>query len=117
MGRKTYESIGKPLPGREMIIVTRDKRYTAPGCLVTGSPAEALAHCRAHGHSKVFIIGGEALFRQTLQHCTHIILTTLARPVKGDILFPELPPGTFILEQSETITVPEPYTIERFRRI
>ena len=65
MGRKTYESIGKPLPGRSNIVVTRDPDYRAPGCQVVHSLDQALE--AAAGHDEVMVIGGAELYRQTLE--------------------------------------------------
>lgn len=115
MGRKTYESISRPLPGRTMVIVTRNREYQAENCQVAHTPSCAIDHCR--NNKKVFIIGGETIYRQTLELCSHIILTTLNRPAQGDIFFPELPDNTFVMESTETVHQPEPYTIKRYRRI
>lgn len=114
MGRKTYESIGQPLPGRRMVIISRNKDYHAKDCRVAHSPVGALEQC--NDCQKVFIIGGEAIYRQTMEFCSHIILTTLVRPAQGDLFFPELPDDTFVVERTETILYPEPYTIKQYRR-
>ena len=58
MGRKTYESIGRPLPGRTNIIITRDPSYTAAGCLVVHSLAEAIDLAKTKDQTEIFIIGG-----------------------------------------------------------
>ena len=86
MGRKTYESIGRPLPGRTMVIVSRNPVYTAPGCSVCASIDQALA--LAAGDNEVFVIGGVALYRQAIERAQRIYLTEVAADVEGDVLFP-----------------------------
>jgi len=87
-GRKTYESIGKPLPGRSMVVITRSGGFAAPGCIVVNSVAEAVAACR--GDAEIFIIGGEQLYRQTLDVADRIYLTEVQAEFTGDARFPEL---------------------------
>jgi len=114
MGRKTYESIGRPLPGRQTVIVTRNHKYQASDCLIAANPTAAIDHCQ--DSKKVFIVGGETIYRQTFEFCSRLILTTLCRPAQGDIFFPELPKNHFIMESQEKINHPEPYTIGYYRR-
>ena len=87
MGRKTYESIGKPLPGRTSVIVTRQPGYQVPGTIVTGSVDEALQACG--GYAESFVIGGAELYRQTLEHCQRMYITEIQRDFDGDAFFPE----------------------------
>lgn len=87
MGRKTYESIGKPLPGRTSIIVTRQPGYQASGAIVTGSVDAALQACSEYAES--FVIGGAELYRQTLGHCQRMYITEIQRDFDGDTFFPE----------------------------
>jgi len=93
MGRKTFESIGRPLPGRETIVVTRQAGYRAAGCLVAHSLAEALAQAR--GSDEVFVCGGGELYREALPLAGRLYLTLLAAEVEGDTFFPELPAEQF----------------------
>jgi dihydrofolate reductase len=87
MGRRTYESIGKPLPGRLNIVVTHDRGYQAPGCTVVGSLEEAW---RAAGNAEeVCVIGGTSLFRETLPIADRIHLTEVEADVEGDTFFPD----------------------------
>ena len=88
MGRKTYESIGKPLPGRSNIVVTRDPDYRAPGCQVVHSLDQALE--AAAGHDEVMVIGGAELYRQTLERAERIYLTLVKAELDGDALFPRI---------------------------
>jgi dihydrofolate reductase len=90
MGRKTYESIGKPLPGRSNIVVTRDPDYRAPGCRVVHSLEQALEAAAAH--DEVMVIGGAELYRQTLERAERMYLTLVKTEVDGDALFPDIQP-------------------------
>nr|AIA10620.1 dihydrofolate reductase [uncultured bacterium] len=91
VGRKTYESIGKPLPGRQMVIITRDRNYRVDGCVVAHSVEEALALARAQGESEVFIGGGAEIYAQTLPHADRIYLTVVEAEVEVDVFLPEWP--------------------------
>lgn len=88
MGRKTYESIGKPLPGRCNVVITRDVDFVAPGCVVANSVDTALSSA---GYSnEVFVIGGAALFQQMLPMTKRIYLTVIHHFFEGDVFFPKL---------------------------
>lgn len=87
MGRRTYESIGKPLPGRLNIVVTRNRDFRAPGCTVVASLDAAW---KAAGDAKeVCVIGGTSLFAATLPVADRIHLTEVESEVPGDTYFPE----------------------------
>jgi dihydrofolate reductase len=88
MGRKTYESIGKLLPGRTTVIVTRQRDYAIPGALVAHSVDDAIAACT--GDDEVFVIGGADLFRETLPTADRLYLTTVDAEPAGDTFMPEL---------------------------
>jgi dihydrofolate reductase len=87
MGRKTHESIGKPLPGRLNIVVSRNRDYRAPGCKVVGSLEEA--YQAAGDADEVSIIGGTSLFAAALPNADRIHLTEVEADVEGDTWFPE----------------------------
>lgn len=90
MGRKTFESIGKPLPERKNIVVTRNEKYEAPGCTVVHSPEEAL---RAAGDMpEVVVIGGGELFSQFMPRVTRMYLTLVDGEFEGNIYFPQWNP-------------------------
>ena len=91
MGRKTYESIGKPLPGRANVIVTRQMDYEAPGAVVVNSIEDALRVCEetSMGNAENFIIGGEKLYRQALKFCQRMYVTEIIRDYEGNVFFPE----------------------------
>jgi len=89
MGRKTYESIGRPLPERKNIIVTRNVDYVAPGCVVVGSIEAALKEADDGGAStEVFIIGGAEIYRLGLPHADKMYLTFVDATIPADVFFP-----------------------------
>jgi len=89
-GRKNYESIGKPLPGRKMVIVTRDLNYKAEGCAVVHSVENAIAYIERQGAKECFVIGGGELYKQTLDLTTRIFLTKVDCSPEADVFYPEL---------------------------
>jgi len=88
MGRKTYESIGRPLPGRMNVIITRDICYKAEGCVIVNSLAETFD--KANSTSELFIIGGGEIYKQSLPLVDKIYLTRVHASFPGDTFFPEL---------------------------
>lgn len=88
VGRKTYESIGKPLPNRTLIIVTRQPGFQAEGCLIVNSVETALALAEARGESEVFVIGGAEIYAQTLSLADRLYLTFVDAKVTADAFFP-----------------------------
>ncbi|MBA3016496.1 MAG: dihydrofolate reductase [Proteobacteria bacterium] len=113
MGRKTYDSIGRALPGRRNIIITRQVGYHVAGCETANSLDEALDLCR--DTVKVFVIGGEQIFVQALPLTDTVILTTISREVEGDTVFPTFEQD-FTVVSREVAVDPESYTIEVYRR-
>jgi len=89
MGRKTYESIGRPLPNRTNIVVTRDTGYVAAGCVIAHSVDEALEKARAVEQKEIFIIGGSYIFNEALPHTNRLYLTLVDSDEEGDVYFPE----------------------------
>jgi len=87
MGRKTHETIGKPLPGRENIIITRDNTYEAEGCTVLNSIDEISKYCR--DVEEVMITGGSEIYKYTLAQASRLYLTEVHTEVEGDTFFPE----------------------------
>ena len=95
MGRKTFESIGRPLPNRVSIVVTRDAEYEAPGAVVVHSVEQAIEQARrteqaTEGEPEAFVIGGEAIFREALPLCSRLYLTRVHAEAPGNVRFPEL---------------------------
>lgn len=86
MGRKTYDSIGRPLPGRRNIVITRNEDFTAEGIEVVGSLEEALA--LVEGEEEVMIIGGAQIFEQSMAIADRLYITFIDHSFKGDTYFP-----------------------------
>jgi dihydrofolate reductase len=102
MGRKTWESLGKALPGRENIVVTTQPDYVAPGAAVATSLEAALAMCA--GEAVAFVIGGYRLFADALPIASGIVLTELYRDFEGDTRFPEFDRSSWRETQREAHT-------------
>jgi dihydrofolate reductase len=88
MGRKTWESIGRPLPGRHNVVMTRSEGFAAPGASVVSSVQQALELLT--DHEEIMVIGGGAIYRQFLGRASRIYLTEVDAEVDGDVTFPEL---------------------------
>lgn len=89
MGRKTYESIGKPLDGRKNIVITRQAGYRASGCIVVHDLRSAFAACG--DAEEAFVLGGETLFRDVMPLADKVYLTVVRTRVEGDARFPAIP--------------------------
>jgi dihydrofolate reductase len=88
MGRKTFESIGRPLPGRTSIIITRQPEYKVEGCLVVHSLEEAIALAKARGEQEAFVIGGADIYAQALSIADRMYLTLVEAAPEADAFFP-----------------------------
>ncbi|GJD86573.1 IS1595 family transposase ISSsu9 [Methylobacterium hispanicum] len=93
MGRKTYASIGRPLPGRRTLVLTRDPAFAAEGVAVAHDWAGALA--AAADSEELMVVGGAEIYRLALPHADRIHLTEVAGDYAGDTYFPALEPGAF----------------------
>jgi len=89
-GRKNYESIGRPLPGRTNIILTRDTSYQAEGCEVVHTLKDALKIAEKIGDLSPFIIGGGEIYRMTLPYVDTLYYTEVHQEFDADVFFPEL---------------------------
>ncbi|WP_062104857.1 dihydrofolate reductase [Bacillus niameyensis] len=89
MGRKTYESIGNPLPGRTNIVLTRDQAFKAEGCLAFHSKDQLLEWIQ-NQDSEVFIIGGSEIYRLFLEEADRLYVTKIAHTFDGNIYFPKI---------------------------
>ena len=94
MGRKTFDSIGRPLPGRANIVLTRDPQWTSDGVKVVQSVEQALVAgeiaCEAADVDEIMVIGGEQIYRMTLDLADRIYLTQVDTDVEGDAFFPDI---------------------------
>lgn len=114
MGRTTYESIGRPLPGRRTIVVTRQPGWMMPGVDVARSVDEAL---EMQGASDMFIAGGGDVYRQTLDRVDRLYLTCLGRDVEGDTYFPPFDRAAFTVVAEEAhADEPLPFTFLTLER-
>lgn len=90
MGRKTFESIGKPLKDRTNIVITRNAAFSFPGVVTAGSADHALQYAADHGQHEVFVIGGAEIYRELLPVTGKIYFTRVKAVPDGDVYFPEL---------------------------
>lgn len=102
MGRRTFESVGRPLPDRRNVIVTRDPTYRAAGAVVAPGLDEALA--LAADEPEVFVVGGAELYRLALPRADRMYLTIVHAEVPGDTYFPPFDPDEWHLEREERHT-------------
>ncbi|MGZ9030213.1 MAG: dihydrofolate reductase [Burkholderiaceae bacterium] len=86
MGRKTWESIGRPLPGRRSVVVTRDRRFAVPGAEVAHSLGEAVLRCAEA--EEIFVIGGAQLYAEALPRADRLLLTEIDADFDGDTFLP-----------------------------
>lgn len=105
MGRKTFEAIGKPLPGRETFVVTRDPAFAPDGVTVVGDLDLALeaaaASAAAKGVSSFVVAGGGALYAATIGRADRLYVTRIAASPEGDTRFPPIDPAIWLLEATE----------------
>ena len=95
MGRKTFESIGKPLPGRTNIVISRSPSFNAPGCIVSSSLDEALSIAGDDHENEVFIIGGSEIYSLSIKTSKRMYLTFVQTTAKCDVFFPKYKPGNW----------------------
>ena len=87
MGRKTFDSIGKPLPGRTTVVISRDRKLKIQGCTVVNSLPEAIASCAKD--PQIFVVGGADIYTQTINLADILYITEIQKDVIGDAVFPE----------------------------
>ncbi|WP_096202527.1 dihydrofolate reductase [Bacillus sp. FJAT-45350] len=106
MGRKTHESIGRPLPGRDNIIITRNENYEAEGCIVVHS-TEEIKKLEQERSDEIFVIGGAEIFKETLPIADKLYITLIHEEFDGDTFFPEIDMKQWKLISSEKGIVDE----------
>ncbi len=116
MGRKTHESIGRVLPDRTTIIVTRQKDYKVSGAYVAHNVDEAIELATKLELKEIVIGGGGELFAQTLPITNKIYLTVVHAVFEGETLYPELPEGLFREKARKEVDASIPYTFIEFER-
>ena len=113
MGRKTYESIGRPLPKRTNIVVTRQQNFSAPSCTVVSDVPSALAAV-PEDEDEAFIMGGGQLYAETLDRADRVYLSVLTESFEGDILFPEMREDDFTALSTQVVadaSIPYSFTV------
>jgi len=114
MGRKTFDSIGRPLPGRRNIVLSKTAEKIE-GCEITRSLQEAIA--LAEGDEEIIILGGEEVFREALPLCQRIYLTVVHGSYQGDVHFPEIPAGFSEMSRVEREDVTPPLSFLVYEKV
>ena len=121
MGRNCYQSIGRPLPKRTNVIITRDPFFIASNCLIAHSINEALEIAYDNGEEEVMIIGGGTIYKQTQGLWDTLYITEVDLNVDGDIFFPEIDPKEWKLVSEDPHEPDEknehPYNFKKYERI
>jgi dihydrofolate reductase len=105
MGRKTYESIGKPLPNRTTIVITRQAEFNSEGIITVHSLGEAILKAKSISREDIYIVGGAEIYQLSLAHADQILVTQLHDIFDGDAYFPEIPLDAWeIVEREKGVT-------------
>ena len=118
MGRKTYQSIGRPLPGRQNIVISRDPDFNATGCDIATDIDAALRLCA--DAEEVMLIGGASLYEQTIERASKLYVTRIQGQFEGDTWFPEFSIKRWKIESCEDFDAdpanPYPYSLMKYVR-
>ena len=95
MGRKTYDSIGRPLPGRTTIVVTRDPAWAAAGVTACGDIESAL-RVAAESHAEIYVLGGAEIYRLAMPYAHRLLISEVPQAPDGDTYFPEIDPQSWV---------------------
>ena len=101
MGQTTFESIGRPLPNRINVVLTKDKNFTAVGCIIKNSIEEALEYAKASDDDEIFFIGGASIYAQSIKHAEKLYLTLIDKTWPADTFFPEYIEFSKIISEEE----------------
>ncbi len=120
MGRKNFLAMGRPLPGRTNVVITRNPTFTANGCLVVHSVEEALQRAERNGEEEAFVIGGGEIYAASMALWDRLYLTRVEAEVEGDVFFPEWEESDWHKVHEESFPADEqneyPFTILRYER-
>lgn len=120
LGRKCYESIGRPLPHRTNIIITRSKIFKAEGCVIVHSIKEGLDYARNRDETEVFIAGGGEIYQQSIHLWDKLYLTEVEIEVSGDVFFPKIDNNQWIINKEKCYLMdeknPSNYTFKIYER-
>lgn len=105
MGRKTFESLGKPLAGRLNIVITRQKNWKPAGATIVHSLEEALAAAKHEDYKEAFVIGGGEIFKEAMNKADRIYLTRVDAVLEGDAFFPEIDTSKWTMVAEESFPV------------
>ncbi len=123
MGRKTYDSIGRPLPGRLNIVITRNTELKIPGVSVVSSFNEAIVLAKKEigneSQKEIFILGGGQIFQEALPVADKLYVTWVHKDVPGDVLFPKFDEKQFnaVEDGASELTAPIPYSYVNYERL
>ena len=119
MGRKTFESMGRPLPNRLNVVVTRQTNYAAPGIHIVPSIKEATTFCKnatSDFGNEIFIIGGGEIYKQSMDIVDIIYLTRIHKKIHGDTLYPKIDPSIFEEVERRERQSPVPFTFFTYKK-
>ncbi len=120
MGRKTFESIGKPLQGRKSIVITRSKDWSYEGVEIVHSVDEAIYKAKEFGVKEIFVIGGAEIFKTSFSKANRIYLTRIHHQFEGDTFFPKVSEQEWSIMQSRFCAPDEknkyPHTFQVWER-
>lgn len=122
MGRKTYESLGKPLPNRTHLVITRNPDFEAPeGHFSFGTIEDAFIFCNKLGVDELYIIGGGEIYRETIQICDVLEITEVDCEPEGDVFFPTVNPQIWKETERESFPADEknefPFSFVTYQKI
>jgi len=121
MGRKNFLAMGRPLPKRTNVVITRNPHFEAPGCQVVHSVADALDLASRRGEEEAFIIGGGEIYAVSMPYWDRLYLTRVEAEVEGDVFFPEWDPAGWTKTYEEAFPADarneHPFTILRYERV
>ena len=112
MGRKTFESVNKPLPGRTNIVITKQPDWNAENVIVASSISDAIQKAKDLNFKEIFIIGGGEIYKESLSLADKIYLTRVHTSIEGDTFFPELQSDEWKLMSNKDFTTDEKHAFD-----